>query len=202
MEVGQLNELQLDVIREVGNVGAGHAATALSQLTGNPIEVSLPALEIIPYSEVPELFGGPEELVGSVFVKLAGEMEGYILFMANRDSSLALVDMMLGRLQKTCRAIGHDEEKLITHTASMLISSYVAAIARMTDMSIMPSPASFSLDMAGAVLGSLAISASAQSDDIIFVRTAFGNEEATVDTALFFMPDSRGLEVILGRLGV
>jgi len=202
MEVGKLNELQLDAIREVGNVGAGHAATALSQLTGNPIGVSVPALEMISYSEVPEIFGGPERLVGAVFVEMVGEVAGHILFMADRNSSLGLVDMMLGRPQDTASTIGQDEVKLLTHTASMLISSYVAAIARMTDLSIIPSPANFVLDMAGAVLQGFAISASVQSDKIIFVRTTFSDEEATVDTALFFMPDSRGLEVILGRLGV
>ncbi|MCL4554877.1 MAG: chemotaxis protein CheC [Actinobacteria bacterium] len=202
MKIGQLSELQLDAIRELGNIGAGHAATALSQLTDNPIGISSPTLEIVPFSDVPNVFGGPERLVGAVFVKLLGDAHANMLFMADRDSSLGLVDMMRGRPPKTAKSFGLEEEKLLTHTASILIAAYAAAIGRMTDLSVLPNTPHFALDMAGAVLESVAIQMSFLSDETIFVRTIFTSEDASVDTALLFLPDTEALEVILGRLGV
>ncbi|MBS3974958.1 MAG: chemotaxis protein CheC [Actinobacteria bacterium] len=202
MEISKLTELQLDAIREIGSIGAGHAATALSQLTGKQIDISVPSLEIVPCTEVPQVFGGPERLVGAVYARILGDISGNILFMVDRESSLALVDLMRGRTIGTARTFGHEEERQVTHTASVLIAAYIASIARLTDMDILPSSPMFALDMAGAILQVAALEASLSSDQAILVRTRFSDEGTSVDGAPFFLPDSAGLEVILGRLGV
>lgn len=202
MEIAKLTELQLDAVREIGSIGAGHAATALSQLTGKQIDISVPSLEIVSCTEVPQVFGGPERLVGAVYARILGDISGNMLFMVGRESSLALVDLMHGRVAGTARTFGHEEERQVTHTASILIAAYIAAIARLTDMDILPSSPLFALDMAGAILQVAALEASLSSEQAILVRTRFSDEETSVDGALFFLPDPAGLEVILGRLGV
>lgn len=202
MRLEGLTELQLDAMRELGNVGAGHAATALSQLLGTPVGLTVPSAEIVPISHVPSVFGGPETLVSAVYSKLLGDISGGMLFLLPRDASLSLVDLLRARSVGSTRSLGHDEQALITNTAALLASAYIAAVARMADLTLLPSSPAFALDMAGAVLEVASAEVGMRADAAILLRTRFYDEETFIDVALFFLPDPDSLEVILGRLGV
>lgn len=206
MKLEELSPFQLDALREVGNIGAGHAATALSQLMGRPVGLSNPTLEIIPFGDVPNAIGGPEKLVGAVYSRLLGDIAGGILFMAERDSSLALIDLMHNRTVGVTKSFGHAEEALITHVASILAAAYIAAIARLADINVLPATPAFALDMAGAILQVATTEVGMKAESALLVRTTFGEGdddwgEHPVDVMLFFLPDPDSLEVILGRLG-
>jgi chemotaxis protein CheC len=197
-----LTDMQVDALREVGSIGAGHAATALSQLVGHAIFIDVPTLDVVDIGDVPELFGGPEALVAGVHVRLLGDLGGSMLFMAERASALALVDLMRSRKVGTARTFGADEEALVTHVASILMSAYLAAIGRLADISLLPARASSALDMAGALMEAVTSSVALHADVALLLRTRFHDAETSVDAYLFFMPDPEGLEVLLGRLGV
>ena len=202
MRLESLTDLQVDALREVGSIGAGHAATALSQLMGIPISVRNPELEIVPIGEMPGVFGGPEQLVGAVFLRLLGDIEGGMLFLAPRDALLSLVDLMHAREPGTTKSFGREQEALVTHVASVLGASYVAAIARMADLNVLPSTPSFALDMAGAILEVATAEAGMKAQNAMLIRTAFHHEGTKIDVALFFLPDQDSLGVLLGRLGI
>jgi len=197
-----LSDLQVDALREIGNIGAGHAATALSQLMGNPVGLRYPELDIVPFGRVPHVLGGPERLVGAVYSRLLGDIDGGILFMAQRDSSLALCDLMHSRPLGTTKSFGHDEEALITHVASIISAAYLAAIARLAELNVLPSSPSFVLDMSGAILEVATTDVGMKAQSALLVRTSFYTEDASVDAVLLFLPDPDSLDVILGRLGV
>ena len=202
MRADQLTDMQLDALREVGSIGAGHAATALSQLTGSAISITNPTIELVPFTQVPMLMGGAERLVAAAYSRLFGDISGGILFMADRDSSLALVDLMHNRPPGTAKSFGHSEEMLVSHVASILTSAYLAAIARMADVKLSPSGPAFALDMAGAILQVATIDAGSAADVALLVRASFSDEQTSVDAMLFFLPDPGSQEVILGRLGM
>lgn len=202
MKLDQLTPLQLDTLREVGGIGAGHAATALSQLVDRPISLEVPRIEVVSLSDVPRMFGGAEELVGAVYARMLGDIDGGILFMADRGATLALVDLMHGREPGATTSIGHEEESLLRHIASILISAYLAAIARMADLDVLPADPVLAFDMAGALLEAVICQVGVTSDMAVLVRTSFLDEESSVDAVLFFMPESDGLSVLLGRLGM
>jgi len=202
MRLDELSDLQLDALREVGGIGAGHAATALSQLVDRPINLEVPRIEIVRLSDVPHMFGGPERLVGAVYSRMLGDIGGGILFMADSTAALALADLMHGRTPGTTASVGHEEEALLRHVASILISAYLAAIARMADLDVLPSDASMAFDMAGALLEAVISEVGVTATEAVLVRTSFIDEGAAVDAALFFVPDSRSLSVILGRIGM
>ena len=202
MRIDKLNEMQIDALRETGSIGAGHAATALSQLVGHSVFIDVPTLEVVGIGDVPEFFGGPESLVAAVHVKLLGDLGGSMLFMAERASALALVDMMRARPVGTSRSYGADEEALLTHVASILMSAYLAAIGRLADLSLLPARASAALDMAGALMEAVTSVAALHADVALLLRTRFYDSETSVDAYLFFLPDPEALELLLGRLGV
>jgi len=202
MRIDRLTEMQIDALRETGSIGAGHAATALSQLVGHSVSIDVPTLEVIGIGDVPQLFGGPEALVAAVHIKLLGDLGGSMLFMAERSAALALVDLMRARPVGTTRTYSADEEALFSHVASILMSAYLAAIGRLADLSLLPARPSSALDMAGALMEAVTSAVAQFADVALLLRTRFHEAETSVDGYLFFLPDPDSLEVLLGRLGV
>jgi chemotaxis protein CheC len=202
MRPEHLSEMQLDALREVGSIGAGHAATALSQMVGQSVDLAVPVLQLVPVGDVPTVFGGPETLVAAVYTRLLGDLGGAILLAAHRDASLALIDLMRNRPPGTTKSFGREEQALLTHIASIVVSAYLAAIGRLADLSLMPAPPSFALDMAGAILEAVTLEVGMKADCAILVVTRFFEHSSPVDMHLFFLPDPESLEVLLGRLGV
>lgn len=202
MMLQSLTELQLDALREVGGIGAGHAATALSQLVDRAVRLEVPTIEIVDVSAVPRLFGSPEQLVSAVYVRLVGDIGGGVLFIATREAGLELVDLMHGRTLGTTTSFGSREEALLAHIAGILISAYLAAIARMADLDVLPSSPTIAFDMAGALLEALVSEVGMRAQEAVLVRTSFSHEGDTVEAAIFFVPDPDSLAVILGRIGM
>jgi chemotaxis protein CheC len=197
-----LSELQIDALRELGSVGAGHAATALSQLLDHMVDITVPEVRLVQVSDVPMVLGGPETLVGAVYCRLLGDIAGSMLFIAPRSALLALVDMLRNRELGSTKSLNAEEEALITHCASLLMSAYLAAIARMADINLLPSIPSFAFDMIGAILEVAFLECGIKADTAVFVLTSFSDERSAVDAALFYVPDPDSLEVLLGRLGI
>jgi len=202
MRFDTLTEMQADALRETGSIGAGHAATALSQLVGHAVSIDVPTLEVLGVGDVPDLFGGPEVLVVGVHVRVLGDIGGSMLFMAERASALALVDMMHARPVGTAKAFGADEEALVSHVASILMAAYLAAVGRLADVSLLPARASSTLDMAGAIMDAVTADAAMRADVALLLKTRFYGSDTSVDSYLFFLLDPTGLGVLLGRLGV
>ncbi len=202
MRFGELTSLQLDALREVGGIGAGHAATALSQLVDRPIALEVPRIEVLKLSEVPTVFGGPETLVGAVYARMLGDISGGILFVAGREAALALVDLMHGHDVGTAKSMGHDEEALLLHISSIVISAYLAAVARLADLDVLPSGPVLAFDMAGALLEAVVLEVGMEGSEAMLVHTAFVDEGKVVEAALFFVPNPESLSVLLGRLGM
>lgn len=202
MRTDRLTDMQADALLETGSIGAGHAATALSQLLGHGVSIDVPTLEVISVGDVPDLFGGPEELVAAVHVRLLGDMGGSMLFVATRASALALVDLLRARPVGTARMYGEEEEALLSHAASILMSAYMAAVGRLADMSLLPARPSVALDMAGALMEAVTSDAAMRAEVAMLLKTSFHDSETSVGAYLFFLPDPQGLEVLLGRLGV
>ena len=202
-----LSEAQYDALREVGSIGAGHAATALSQLVDHKVELGIPTLDLVAVDRIPTLFGGPESLTAAVYDRLLGDIGGSILFVLERSSALALVDLLHNREAGTTKSLGADEEALVAHASSIVISAYLAAVARLADINLLPGRPAFAFDMVGGILDAVAAEVGLRADSALLIRTEFRSddtpsEENKIDAYLLFLPDPDGLEVLLGRLGM
>ena len=202
MKYESLTELQLDALREVGGIGAGHAATALAQLVDRPVLLEVPTIEFVEVSEVPRVFGGPEQLVCAAYARLLGDIEGGVLFIATREAGLELIDLLHGRPLGTTASFGRDEEAMLAHISGILISAYLAAIARMADLDVLPSTPTIAFDMAGALLEAVVSELGMRAQQALLVSTSFSHEGDKVEAAIFFVPDPDSLATILGRIGM
>lgn len=197
-----LKELQRDALLEIGSIGAGHAATALSELVDQKVLITVPKLEIVEVHHVPQLMGGPEALVAAVFIRVLGDVRGSMLFLVPRDSALSMVDLLQGHAVGTTKVIGETDEELLKQTGNILAMAYLNSLTRLTDLIFLPSPPAFAFDMAGAILDSIMAEAGIAAEHAIVVSTEFLRIAEKINAMLFFLPKPDMLEVILARLGV
>lgn len=194
-----LNELQLDALREVGNIGSGNSATALSQLTGKKIDMSVPQVDILPFEEMIRRVGSEEELVVAVLLKVFGDAPGNILFLMNHEKAEAFSKMLLKDY------VNIDEDiyvSMFQEVGNILGNSYINAISQLTGLSLMTSVPAVAMDMLAAILSSSFMDAGQLSDYILAIDTNFIEDNKESGGNFFYIPRPGSLNTILNKLGL
>jgi chemotaxis protein CheC len=196
--------MQLDALREIGNVGAGNAATALSQLISQRIHMSVPKVSVAPISDVPDLVGGPETLVAGVFLRVFGKAPGSILFFMPRDSAYVLLDMLMQRTGRDHDLMTEMDESALKEIGNILAGAYLNALAHFTQITLLQSIPALAIDMAGAILSLILIQLGQVGDYALVIETEFsaGDENDDVKGHFFLIPDPGSLRIILDAIGV
>jgi chemotaxis protein CheC len=145
-DVRDLKELQFDALKEVANIGAGHAATALSQMTNKKIMISVPQVTVTPLEEVPEVLGDPAEVVAAVLMHMMGDLTGRTLLLFPESSAYALCDILLRRPIGTTTELGVMEQSGIKEVGNILSSAYLTALSDFMGMMLVPSVPSLVVD--------------------------------------------------------
>lgn len=198
MAFENLTPLQMDALREVGNIGTGNAATALSQLINKKVEITVPAINIIPFEEIFSRFGGDEVVVG-VIVRVLGDTPGNILFVFDKDTALKLIEELSGEKSAFITDMGYS---VICEVGNIISSSYMNAIAKFTKLFITPSVPAASYDMLGAILSTIFIE-SGQFDDLVLdIETTFLQDNSEISGHFYYVPMPGSLEKILNALGI
>jgi len=157
-DVRDLKELQLDALKEVANIGAGHAATALSQLTDRRIMINVPEISITRLEDIPASYGDPEAVVAAVLMHVLGDLTGRTLLLLPEDNAHLLCDLLLRRPPGTSDTIGQLEESSLKEAGNILAGAYLNALSDFMGMMLLPSVPSLVVDLAGAVLTTAAAS--------------------------------------------
>ncbi|AOH48486.1 CheY-P-specific phosphatase CheC [Selenomonas sp. oral taxon 920] len=198
----ELSELQLDVLREIGNVGAGNSATALSRLIQRRIEMNVPHVALVPIEDVPEFVGGPELVVVGIFLRVYGKAPSNILFLIPRDSAFALVDTLLGRERGKTTELDAMDESALMEIGNILAGSYLNAFYTFTGMSMLPSIPALAVDMAGAILNVVLVQLGEMGDHALLIETNFVAEDQSISGHFFLVPDPGSLSSIMNAVGV
>ncbi len=198
----KMNEKQLDALREISNIGAGHAATALSQMTGRTIKLKVPHVRSIPFTEVPYVVGGPEALVAGLFLRVYGDTTGNILMIFPAVSAVALAEMLLGKKVDPTLKFSAMEDSVIKEIGNILASSYLGSISQMLNISLIPSVPGSSYDMAGAVIDYILIELSSSGETALLIDTEFIEDSNSINGHFFLIPDPVSLETILKAMAV
>ncbi len=194
---------QLDVLREVGNIGAGHAATALSKLIQKEVDMKVPQVKIIPFDQIADFVGGAEEVVVTIFLRVEGDAPGNMFFIVNFESARNLLQQLMG-IEK---AEGDDffsemELSALQEIGNILAGSYLSSLADFTKLNLQPSVPALAIDMAAAILSYGLIELGRAGDYALTIDTAFfeGNEE--VEGHFFLIPDPESFQTLFSALGV
>ncbi len=203
-DFSELTGMELDALREIGNIGAGNAATALAQMVQTKIDMSVPEVNILPFDEIPKLVGGADAPVCGLYFEVSGSIRGSILFMLPIERAGLLVDMILARpLGETDLNLGVELEfSVIMEVGNIISGTYLNALSHFTNMKLLTSVPALAIDMAGAILNGILAQVGAVFDDVLVLKTMFTREDRDIVGHFFMMPDSESLSTILQGLGV
>lgn len=197
----QMNGIVLDVLKEIGNIGAGNAATALAKMIDKKVDMKVPKVSILEFKEVPELLGGEETEVCGIFFKIDGDINGSIMFLLEMDSAFNLIDLLMPRDNHTMDEFTYSA---LQEIGNILSGSYVASLSGLTNLNMHISIPSLCIDMAGAILSVPAIHFGQIGDRILIIENQFiePEENEAVRGFFFLIPDVDSYDILFKSLGV
>jgi chemotaxis protein CheC len=198
----KLQKMHLDVLKEIGNIGAGNAATSLAQMTGQKIDMEVPQVEVNNINKLIKLIGTEEEIVTCISLDVTGDAPSIVFFILKEKSALDLVNKMMSMPSGTFKKIDETAQSALQELGNILTGSILNAMSSMTNLNIMPSVPAFAHDMLGAVLSAAILERGYFDDNILIIETRFFDEDSTVDGYLFLLPQADSLEIIFKSVGI
>lgn len=193
-----LNDLQLDALKEIVNIGTGNAATALAQLLSIKVNMSVPNINVIPFDEIFNNIGGEEVVIG-VLVRVLGDVPGNILFVMQKDVAMKIINKLLGTDEKEISEMGNS---VLCEIGNIMCSAYMNAIAKFTNMVIMPSVPAVTYDMLGAILSTTFIESGQFNEYVLDIETLFSQDDEMINGHFYYIPMPGSLEKILNSIGI
>jgi chemotaxis protein CheC len=188
-------DLQLDALRELANIASGNAATALSQMLGREVGLSVPRVLALPLADAAEVCGSPDESITSVVIPLEGDIDGLVLLLISTEGARVL-----------CRLLGVEAgsefgDSALREIGNILGTSCLNALASMTGLSLGPCPPQLTTDMLGAIVSSLAVSHVASTDLVLVLDSELEVADEPCSIAFVLLPTDGAVTDLLTPLG-
>ena len=199
--IDNINSMCLDLLKEIGNIGSGNAATSLSQILNKKVDMQVPNIEVLDTQKVVEMFQDPEEITVGVYINFTGDIEGTILTLLDQQSAGILVKKLIGSEPQGCE-YNDMEKSVIQELGNIMTSGYVNAISMFSNLFMSISIPSVCIDMVSSILSVPAVEYGIDSDKIILIENKLDLEGENVNCYFFFMPDLSSFEKLFIKLGV
>ncbi len=195
------NGIVVDVLREIGNIGAGNAATSLANMINKKVDMKVPVVSLLDFSEVPEILGGAENVVAGIFFKIEGDITGSIMFVLDKASAFNLINLLM---PMETEEFNEMTNSALMEIGNILAGAYISSLASLTNLNIQISVPALCVDMAGAILSVPAIEFGYLADQLMIIKNEFVDEITSemVDGYFFLIPDMDSYDKLLGSLGV
>ena len=196
----------LDVFKEIGNIGAGHAASALAGLLDRRISMSVPEASVLPFGDIVEVLDGPETLVTGVLIDVSGDLNGYILLLLGMEDTMAMVSQALQQPERDTTEPDFEltemEKDTILEIGNILVGSFLSAISSFSGLGAIPAVPQLAVDMLGAILSIAMIEYGKIGDSVLFLKTQFNDLAGDINGHFFLIPDYNSYKILLGALGL
>ena len=196
----------LDVFKEIGNIGAGHAASALAGLLNRRISMSVPEASVVPFSEIVNVLDGPETLVTGVLIDVSGDLNGYILLLLAMQDAMAMVSQALEEPERDTTEPDFEltemEKDTLLEIANILVGSFLSAITSFSGLGAIPTVPQLAVDMLGAILSIATIEYGKIGDSVLFLKTQFKDLAGDINGHFFLIPDYNSYKMLLNALGL
>lgn len=198
----QLTSLEIDTLREIGSIGTGNAATALSQMLGKEVRITMPEVRIMGYNEAIEWIGGPEAVTAGVLVKMSGDIGGIMLSVQKLDLINFILKTMLDRNIQDYKELEDLQQSALIEIGNIMISAFVTALSGLAGVDINLTVPAFAVDMQGAILAVPMAEYGGMSDYLMTIGGNFVCNGQEIPSHLLLSPDLRSLDFLLRKLGV
>ncbi|MEG0614677.1 MAG: chemotaxis protein CheC [Oscillospiraceae bacterium] len=200
--IDELNPIQMDVLREIGNIGSGNAATSLAGMLSSSIDIGVPSVKALDYNAVVELLGGPEKVVIGLLIRLTGDIKGMMLYVIQAPFANIITKTFYGKELTDVTKMDEMDQSAICEIGNIMAASYVNAIAELTGLMLDISPPSFCVDMAGAIMSVPVIEFAQVGDMVLFIDDNFKITEDEVKSNMILIPEMESLKLLFSKLGV
>ncbi len=199
----QLSDMQLDVLKEIGNIGAGNAATALSNLIEKNVGIEVPKVHVVDLSDIYKVLNDPEEISASTIVPVKGDIPGKMLMIFDSESAKELISFLIGQKPEDLTELNEMQSSVLKEIGNIMCSSYITALSNFTSFFMEPDVPMLVIDMFGAVIAETSILASEEYDDVIMVENILRIKNGKdVSGFLTLFPQHGSLKKLFSKLGI
>ncbi len=201
ISVDEISSQYFDVLKEIGNIGAGNATTALSSMLGEKVDMAVPKVRLMEFKDVGTTMGGEEQIVAGIYLVVDGDIHGSIMFVQRKESAKTMISKLMGMPSEHPDEFSEMELSALKEIGNIITGAYLNSLATLTNLTIFPSIPDVCIDMAGAILSVPAIEFGTIADKLLLIETDFTDDE---DMSGFFIlvPDADSYGKILKALGV
>lgn len=196
-----VNNMYLDVLKELGNIGAGNATTAISDMLGLRLNMEVPQVKLLTFQELGSAVSAEDDTIAGIYLELHNDMEGSMMFLLKMDSAHYLVNRLMGREENYDEPFDEMDLSALKEIGNIITGSYLSALSTMTKMVITPSIPFLAIDMAAAILSVPAIQFGQYGDNALLIETEFG-DDVKLNGFFILLPEPDSYEKILNALGI
>ena len=197
-----INDVHIDVLREIANIGSGNAASSLSRMLGHQVNISIPHIGILGFNEAYDALGGPEAIMVGTLLMLTEGMNGMMMFLMPIEVVCDLVNMLMFTDIKSHEEIDEMGYSVINEVSNIMSASFVTAIADMTNIPIDISPPEAALDMLGSIMSVPSIYFAEVSDTILYIQNELEIGGKKTSASVLLLPDMPSLTKLMTSLGI
>lgn len=197
-----LNPMQLDVLREIGNIGSGNAATALADMMGRAVSIEVPQIKIMGFQEALEFAGGPETIIVGILIRMQCDIEGMIMFLLEEPFARTIITNFYGDKPVEIINLDKNDVSVLNEIGNIMGGSYVNALASLTGLTIDVTVPSMAVDMLGAIMSVPAIEFGEVGEKVLLINEKFIIDAVEINANMMLIPTVDSLQVLLRRLGV
>ena len=201
LSIEQMSETYMDVLKEIGNIGAGNAMTALSQMLQCKVDMKVPQVKLLELRDMGAMVGSEEQLMAGVFLGVEGDITGSIMFLIELESAKSLIKKIMMGYSSGAEILDEMEMSALQEVSNIITGAYLNSLSMLTNLKIYPTPPSTSIDMAGAILSVPAIEFGVLGDKILLIQSQF-YDEVEIDGYFVLIPDMESYKKILTSLGM
>ncbi len=198
----KLTSMQIDALKEATNIGAGHAAIALSQMVNQKIMIAVTSADIIPSDVFLEkMFGDRETIVTAVYLKTLGDVQGAIIFMFEKESALKLCDLLQFKDGAETTFIDEKCQSVLKELGNILTGSFFSVLADMLGLKVFNLAPCYAYDSAETIMFGVCEQAFGNRDKRLCLATEFIESRNKITGTFAFVPTDEAMEKILSTLG-
>ena len=197
-----INEMHIDVLREIANIGSGNAASSMSRMLDHPVNISIPYIGIKGFNEAYDALGGADAIMVGTLLFLSNALQGMMMFLLPVEVACDLVNMLMYTDIKGYNEIDEMGFSAINEISNILSASFVGAIADMSDLTIDISPPEATLDMLGSIMSVPSIYFAKMSDTLLLIQSELEISGRKTRTSVLLLPDMPSLEKLMRSLGI
>ncbi|MDF1616803.1 chemotaxis protein CheC [Petrocella sp. FN5] len=197
-----IDSVHLDILKEIGNIGAGNATTALSQLINRRIDMGIPVVKVLEFKELSEVLGGAENPIVGILLGLEGDISGMIMFVLEQSAAHILINMLMGKSIDNFDDFDEMDLSALKEIGNIISGAYLSSLSSLTNLKILATVPYMAIDMAGAILSVPAIEFGKVGDKALLIQTDFGGDRENVFGYFILIPDMPSYGIILRSLGI